>query len=266
MPARLYDAHNHLQDDRLQPYLADLLEMLPSRGIRCAVVNGSSEEDWETVAVLARRHPWILPSFGLHPWYAQERTPAWQERLLGYLREFPRAGVGEIGLDRWIPNPDLEAQTSAFLSQLDVATRQNRPATLHCLRAWGMLGDLLSRHPVPERGFLLHSFGGPVEMIPQFVKKGAYFSLSPYFCHERKTRQAETFTHVPLDRLLAETDAPDMWPPDEANPHPLLDAEQKSINHPANLEVSYQKLAELRHIPLEALTGQLELNFHRLFG
>lgn len=266
MPARLYDAHNHLQDGRLQPFLADLLERLPSQGILCAVVNGSSEEDWESVADLARSHSWILPSFGLHPWYVRERSPAWQDRLLHYLTEFPKAGVGEIGLDRWIPNPDIEAQTGAFLWQLNLATQQNRPATIHCLRAWGQLNDLLSSHPVPERGFLLHSFGGPTEMIPQFVKKGAYFSLSPYFCHERKTRQAEAFTHVPIDRLLAETDAPDMWPPDEANMHPLLDDEQKKINHPANLEVSYQKLSQLRQIPIGELAEQIEINFHRLFS
>jgi TatD DNase family protein len=266
MPLRLYDAHNHLQDDRLKPFLGELMKELPLKGVHCAVVNGSCEDDWETVACLARLHPWIWPSFGLHPWYVHERSPDWQKKLLQYLDEFPKAGVGEIGLDRWIPNPDIEAQTSAFLWQLNLATQQNRPTTIHCLRAWGMLGDLLSSYPVPERGFLLHSFGGPIEMIPQFAKKGAYFSLSPYFCHERKSRQAAAFAHVPIERLLAETDAPDMWPPDEENKYPLLDSEQKRINHPANLEVSYQKLAALRQMPLEELTNQIEINFHRLFS
>ena len=262
---RLYDAHNHLQDDRLSARLDSILATLPATGLSCAVVNGSAEDDWESVAALARKHPWVLPSFGLHPWYVKERTPAWKERLLHYLAEFPHAAVGEVGLDRWIPDPDVPAQTEAFLWQLDVASRENRPATIHCLRAWGLLADLLADHAVPARGFLLHSYGGPAEMVPIFAKRGAYFSLSPYFCHPRKEQQARTFAQVPLDRLLAETDAPDMWPPDDQNPHPLLDPAQKPINHPANLTVSYQKLAELRDMPLESISEQIEINFQRLF-
>ena len=71
---RLFDAHNHLQDDRLLPWIGGILASLPGSGLVVAVVNGSCEEDWEAVAKLARRHSWIKPSFGLHPWYVKERT------------------------------------------------------------------------------------------------------------------------------------------------------------------------------------------------
>jgi TatD DNase family protein len=68
-----------------------------------------------------------------------------------------------------------------------------------------------------------------------------------------------------LDRLLAETDAPDMWPPDELNPHPLQH-EGKPINHPANLRVSYELLAQVRGVEVEVLIEQIEQNYRRLFG
>lgn len=51
----------------------------------------------------------------------------------------------------------------------------------------------------------------------------------------------------------------------DLNPHPLLDAAQKPINHPSNLLVSYQKLAELRGMTQESLAEQIEINFQRLF-
>jgi TatD DNase family protein len=261
----LYDAHNHYQDTRLDSDREIILKALSEHGISEAVVNGSAEDDWEDVAKLAREQEWLKPSFGLHPWYVKERTPAWQERLRDYLMAFPNAAVGEIGLDRWIENPDIEAQIACFRSQFELATELNRPATIHCLRAWGLLDEQLRTLPLPKHGFLLHSYGGPTEMIPSLVKMGAYFSLSPFFGHVRKAQQLATFAAVPLDRILAETDAPDMGPPDELNLHPLQH-QGKPINHPANLQVSYDLLAKVRAIPMPDLVHQIEENYRRLFG
>lgn len=261
----LFDAHNHLQDTRLDAVRDEVMQLLPKLGTAEVVVDGSAEDDWEDVAVLARSHPWVRPSFGLHPWYVKERSPIWQQHLRDYLHAFPNAPVGEIGLDRWIENPDIEAQIECFRWQLELTTDLDRPATIHCLRAWGLLDEQLRSLRLPSRGFLLHSYGGPVEMIPSFVKLGAYFSLSPYFGHARKAQQLATFAAVPLDRLLAETDAPDMWPPDELNPHPLQH-EGKPINHPANLRVSYELLAKVRGMDVAELTDQIAENYQRLFG
>lgn len=266
MPLRLFDAHNHLQDERLRPFIVEILRDLPSSGFVCAVVNGSAEDDWEAVAELARMHSWIRPSFGLHPWYVKQRSPQWKDALSARLAEFPDAGVGEIGLDRWIDDPQIESQIDAFRWQLEKAAELGRPASIHCLRAWGLLEETLKTSRRPERGFLLHSYGGPGEMIPSLAKLGAYFSLSPYFLHERKSVQREVFKLVPLDRLLAESDAPDMRPPDSANAHPLCDTAGRSLNHPANIELSYRLLAELRGMSLNALASQLEQNFHQLFS
>jgi TatD DNase family protein len=103
-------------------------------------------------------------------------------------------------------------------------------------------------------------------MVPQFAKLGAYFSVSPYFLHTRKAQQWTTFRTVPLDRLLVETDAPDMWPPDKVNPLPLKDETGKAMNHPANIQLMYQALAKLRGITPDALEQQVEQNFLRLWG
>ena len=129
----LYDAHNHLQDDRLAPWREDIIAMLPQTGMAEMIVNGSGEDDWPAVAELARQHSWIRPAFGLHPWYVKERTPQWATTLRQFLVDHPRAVVGEIGLDRWIENPDIEAQLDCFRAQLALAVELDRPATIHCL-------------------------------------------------------------------------------------------------------------------------------------
>ena len=261
----LYDSHNHLHDARLAPYLPSILDDLRSLDLGGAVVNGTREDDWSAVAALAAQHSWIIPSFGLHPWHVSTRSPRWLDTLRKQLETHPQAGVGEIGLDRWIEGHDLDDQREVFSAQLSLAAEQTRPATIHCIQAWGALWEIIRTHPLPARGFLLHAYGGPAEMVAGFVERGAYFSFSPYFLHERKSAQRDTFRQLPPERLLVETDAPDLRPPDERNPHPLTDSAGQHINHPANLAVSYAGLAEVRGLEPVALEALVAENFARLF-
>jgi len=261
----LYDAHNHLQDERLKPHLAAVMTAVTAVPIAKMVVNGSSEEDWPDVLASARKFPQVIPSFGYHPWYVKNRTPSWQDKLAWHLEQVPSA-IGEIGLDRWIKDHDDTQQEKVFIWQLRLATERNLPVSIHCLQAWGRMLELLQAGPRPARGFLLHSYGGPVEMVPALAKLGAYFSLPGYFAHERKGRQRETFRHVPPDRLLIETDAPDQMSPDQRNRFPLLDSSGKPINHPANLRAVYDFAAELFGERPDALAARVEANFLRLFA
>jgi TatD DNase family protein len=262
----LHDAHNHLQDQRLSLHLDAALAELQTMPFGRAVVNGTRESDWDAVLEMAAERPWITPSLGLHPWYVPDAAPGWQTRLEALLKSHPRCCIGEIGLDRWIQGHDLDKQRAAFSAQLELAHRYTRPATIHCVRAWGALWDVLRDTPLPHPGILLHAYGGPTEMITGFVDRGAYFSFSPYFLHERKKSQRENFRQIPIERVLAETDAPDMAPPPERNEHPLGDEAGGLINHPANIQLTYSALAELRGIKLASLADQIDANFGRLFG
>lgn len=264
---RLYDAHNHLQDDRLSAHWEDIVATARAAGVVRMVVNGSGVEDWAIVAGLARRYPdMVQPSFGVHPWYTTAQTADWLPVLREFLEEFPNAGVGEIGLDRWKPDLPWNGQEVFFVTQLSIAAELNRPASIHCLKAWGPLLEALENNPRPQRGFLLHSYGGSIELIPRFARLGAFFSLPGYYAHERKRRQAETFRHVPPDRLLIETDAPDQPLPPERVLHPLPGDPDKPVNHPANLAAVYSFAAELLDTPPPALAQRVEANFIRLFG
>jgi TatD DNase family protein len=264
--AGFYDAHNHLQDERFGWRAAELLNACRAVGVARMVVNGAGESDWPQVLALAKTFPEVLPSFGYHPWYLHERTPDWLAHLQRALEVVPSA-VGEIGLDRWKPGLAYDGQEEVFVAQLQVAAERNLPASIHCLQAWGRMLELLRAGPRPARGFLLHSYGGPKEMVKPLADLGAYFSFPGYYAHERKERQREAFRHVPADRLLIETDAPDQRLPEELNRFPLVDeASGKPMNHPANLGAVYEYAARMRGLSVEELGVQAEENFLRLFG
>jgi TatD DNase family protein len=86
----------------------------------------------------------------------------------------------------------------------------------------------------------MHSFGGSIEVAERLLKHGAWFSFSGYFLLPRKHKVLEVFRKLPRDRVLLESDAPEMSPPNELIEFPL----DGKLNHPANLRaiaVSLQK-------------------------
>lgn len=280
-PFRLYDAHNHLHDERFGGRQAELLATCAREGVVGMVVNGSCEADWPQVLALAQSFgreavervptgrkatPHILPSFGYHPWYIHKRTGDWLKNLSQMLDTVPSA-VGEIGLDRWKPDLPYDGQEEVFISQLRLAAERNLPVSIHCLQAWGRMLEILKAEPRPACGFLLHSYGGPKEMVKPFADLGAYFSLPGYYAHERKERQRETFKHVPPERLLIETDVPDQSLPEDRNHFPLANSSSgKPLNHPANLRAVYAFASQLFGEPIEAFATRVEKNFLQWFG
>jgi TatD DNase family protein len=242
------DAHNHLQDARFVGRQSDVIETMKESGITGCVVNGTSEKDWPDVALLAEQFPnFIRPAFGLHPWKVSERSSHWLQTLEGYLNRHPKASLGECGLDRWMTSPNLSDQHKVFRDQMELAASLGRPVTIHCLKAWGPLMSELKNLPHLPR-FLLHSFGGSLETAREAAKLGAYFSFSGYFLRPRKSKVRDTFADLPLERVLVETDAPDMAPP-----NPQL--EFHDVNHPANLAFISLELAKICNTVPETFTA-----------
>lgn len=280
-PIAYFDAHCHLQDEWLDPYRDAIIPLLVRTGLHGAIVNGTSRADWVAVATLAARHSWIRPSFGIHPWWSADAASADLERLESLLLDHPEASVGEIGLDRWILDSardsdltlprssaaPMEKQRTLFRAQLALAARLGRPATIHCLQAFGPLLEDLQKAPALPPAFLLHAYGGPAEMVPAFLKLGAYFSFNPYFLRPHKEATRQVFATLPADRLLVETDAPAMPPPPDRIEHPLPPSpEGKPINHPAHITLAYRSLAALRQTSLESLSQQVAYNFRHFYN
>ncbi len=254
------DSHNHLQDPRLAD-APELIRAMRRAGVERCVVNATREADWSAVRQLAEDHPdFVLPAYGIHPWQAHTATTGWQDRLRALLLADTRATVGEIGLDQWIAQPDLGTQMPVFLDQLEIARDLDRTATIHCLKAWDALFTAFKEQSPPAR-FLMHSFGGSIEIARRLVPLGAFFSFSGYFLQPRKAKVLEVFRQLPEDRILLETDAPDMAPPAETITHPLPEGH----NHPANLASIACGLARGLGISPEELSLRTGDNFRRCF-
>lgn len=259
------DCHVHLQDPALACRIDEVMAQARAAGVEWMVCNGTRAADWDAVAALARSQRHVVPCFGLHPWHIDDARGDWLERLDDHLRAVPSA-VGEIGLDRLMKDADETAQQFVFITQLDLARRLGRPVMIHCLRAWDSMLDVLRGQTALPPGIMFHGFGGSVEHVKPLAELGAYFSFSGTVLDDQRRRARAALAAVPLDRLLVETDAPDMLPPRPYRPYALSDGDGKYRNLPANLPAVLRGVADLRGLGENEFIEIVWQNARRLLG
>ena len=254
LTVRLCDVHTHLQDLRLAKTIHQVMHRSMAAGVTHMVCCGVQESDWHGVTSLAARYPGILPAFGLHPWFISSRSLDWLDRL-EQLLQTSSAAVGEIGLDRIVSPRNDRDQVLVFTSQLKLAKKYKRPVNIHCRKAFGLLADLLKENGGLPHGGVIHSYSGSADMVKVFERSGAYISFSGSLTrpHNKKVRQAARA--VSLERLLIETDTPDILPTGVSH----------GLNEPAHVHWVLKALAQLREESIEALANATFANAVRLF-
>ncbi len=229
-------------------------------GAELWLANSTAPEDWQSVADLAAADPGIIPGFGLHPWKVSAENPGWKEDLQSRLALYPRAFIGEIGLDRWIERRDEARQEEAFRHQMDLAVSLQRPVQIHALRADQWLLKVLDALPALAPSWMLHSWGGSANILRAYVDRGAFLSVSGYHLDPRHKRHHETLFAIPPDRLLIETDAPDMAP------SWVKHTSNQPVNPPTSISRIYEGVALLRQIPLPDLIARVKANATRFLA
>ena len=266
MAMQLYDAHAHFIHPALLDHWNIISAELNRIGLKYAVVNGTSPADWPDVLRLARDDSHILPAIGLHPWKLSEVQPDWQDHFLQAFDSGNASVIGEIGLDRSIQEANINEQLDAFCWQLDQAQIRNLPVSIHCNKAIGHLMDVLRTARLPKRGIHLHAYNGPVELISELVRLGAFFSFNAGQLKPQSKKARERIQAVPLERLLIETDAPNSLPPPELRTFELPSAtENHPHTHPATLRDGYTAIGDLLNLTFDKLADQVARNFNAYF-
>jgi len=171
----------------------------PNAEIACAVCDATCESDWDKVIEIANSET-IFACIGVHPWYIDSITPCWESRMRKKLAENPSVMIGEIGIDKYKPNIDL--QIRVFTEQIEIAAELNRPVHIHCVGAWDKVLHILKSHSANLPPMILaHRFDGNRQIIDQICHDyNVYFSYS-LDC------EAERVRNTPVDRILVESDA-----------------------------------------------------------
>jgi TatD DNase family protein len=266
------DSHCHLDDYN---DLADVLESARAAQVErlLAIGIGNGPHEMHRALDLARAHPQILASAGIHPQEAHQATPDALANLAQLAGDGRCIAVGEIGLDYYhVENPDIESQKAAFVAQMRIAADVRKPITIHCRTselatpaaqakfgpadAWEDLLALIAEHWTPTRlPGIMHCFSGNQQQAERSLAAGFYLSFAGNVTYPKSTAIQEVARVTPADRILVETDAPFLAP------GPL----RGKRNEPANVALTGEFLAELRGVSAAEFAKRSTANFYTLF-
>ena len=175
--------------------------------------------------------------------------------------------IGEIGLDYHYKREEQRRlkQHIWFIYQLNLAWKMKLPVILHVRDAHEDALRILKWHPARKLGGVIHCFYGSKEIAEQYLKLGYHIGIggSVLQLEERAKDLWEAIPHIPLDRILVETDAPFILPycKDVIQPKLLRRARNTSLILPAVIK----KIAELKGISPDEVERTTTENTIRLF-
>lgn len=231
-------------------------------GVRQIMVTGTSvTASAKALEVSAALPGTLFSTAGIHPHHASELD----EYSIGALRKLLESpavvAVGECGLDFHRNFSPRDAQLSAFEAQLELAAEQKRPVFLHERDAHADSLRLLRRHRQYLVGGVAHCFTGDREQLEAYLDLDLHIGITGWLCDERRGGPLRAaLPHLPLERLLLETDAPYLLPRD-LEPRP-----KDRRNEPKFLPHVASTVAAIKHLPLDVLAAAATANSRRLFG
>ena len=248
--------------------LPQLIQEMESANIRYFIEPGVSLQSCEEVLELAAQYPGrIFPAIGIHP--TRSIFEKWSDRhkLDAYANMPGVIAIGEIGLDYHYKREEQHRlkQHIWFIYQLNLAWKMNLPVILHVRDAHKDALRILRWHPARKLGGVIHCFYGSKEIAEQYLNLGYHIGIggSVLQLEERAKPLWEAIPHIPLDRILVETDAPFILPycKDVIQPKLLRRARNTSLILPAVIN----KIAELKGISVDEVEQATTENTIRLF-
>lgn len=237
----IHDAHAHIGSE-------EEIKVRKTHQIKTFLCAANPQEA-AIVEALCRDSAFLIPTYGLHPWYAEQFSVA---EMLPFLKKGRL--LGEIGMDsEWCDVP-LTRQKEIFLEQLTLAQDFNMPVILHTK---GQEKEILSLIRPFTPPILVHWYSDE-KYLAGYIKKDCFFSIGPDVGQNAAVQNV--VKNVRLNRLLVESDGMDAvrWAStgSRTDQVPPADAELPKI-----LRSTIEFIADAKGMHPKDIAGQLIENF-----
>ncbi len=210
----LIDIGANLTHDSFDADRDDVIERALSAGIEQMILTGSSLKASHDAVALAEERPEVFhATVGVHPHHAGDYDHSAHANLLALTSRPAVVAVGECGLDYYRDLSPRDRQRSAFERQIEIAIETGLPLFLHQRDAHEDFLAIL--RPVMKQlsRAVAHCFTGGTEELQAYLEIGLFIGVTGWICDERRgANLVDAVRHIPLDRLMIETDAPYLLP------------------------------------------------------
>ena len=259
---RLVDIGLNLAHDSFDHDRSHVVDTARAAGVEHMVITGSTLESTAAAIELVRSDPVMFRcTAGVHPHHARDLRTEHLPRLRELLAAPEVGAAGECGLDYFRNFSSPEDQERAFRWQLELAVEAGKPVFLHQRDAHDAFVAILADYLPRLAGAVAHCFTGDERELRDYLDRGLAVGITGWICDERRGRPLRDLVRlIPLDRLMAETDAPYLLPRD-LDPKPA-----HRRNEPKSLPHIVKTIAACRGEPFPAVAAATTRNALEFFG
>ncbi|ACT48041.1 TatD family hydrolase [Methylotenera mobilis] len=250
----LVDSHCHLNFPELLANLPAIKQSMQDNQVSHALCISVTLPDFPQVLALAEENENFYASVGVHPDYEDIQEPTVEELI--NLANHPKViAIGETGLDYFRLTGDLEWQRTRFRTHIRAAIATGKPLVIHTRNSPEDTLRIMREENAQQVGGVMHCFTESLDVALEAIALGFYISFSGIITFKNAHSIKEVAKHVPLDRILVETDSPYLAP----TPY------RGKTNQPSYVKHVAEEVANLRGISFDTLSAATTDNFFRLF-
>lgn len=259
----MIDTHSHIDGTEYDDDRNDTIARARQAGVSKIFVPAIDLKSVATVQAAATRYPgYAYPMIGLHP----EEVKADYKEVLGEMRRLlqdnlsdesaPKfIAIGEVGIDYYWSREYEKEQLDAFEIQVKWSVETRLPLMIHCRKGQNEMVGILNKYRDNLPGGVFHCFTGNLQEAEQLLS-------FPQFCLGiggvltfKKSHLPEVLPHLPIDRIVLETDSPYMAPVPKRG----------SRNESAYVRLVMERMAECYGISTEEVERHTDANAKRMF-
>lgn len=246
----LIDTHCHISlTDDIDSMVMDAEE----NNVLKFIMSGCDAKSIRDGLEIIYRYPTIYMTAGFHPDEADSVTDKDLEDLEKIIITNKKIiGIGEIGLDYYHNDMNIDKQKEIFIKQIELAEKYDLPIVIHSRESIGDVYDILKEHHAKG---IIHCFSGSLEMAKLFIDLGFYLGIGGVLTF-KNSKLKDVIKEIPLENIVLETDSPYLAP----EPY------RGHTNYPKNIKIVAQALRKIKEVSLDEVATITTNNVHQIYN
>ena len=252
----MIDSHCHLDQEPLFQDLENVIQRSKDVGIEKILTISTNFKSFENITNIVNKDEIIYGTFGIHPHETKDNliTKEIIREKISINKKI--IGIGETGLDFYYNNSDKKNQIQSFVNHIEACLETNLPIIVHSRNAEVETFDVLNNYKNTNLKVLMHCFTGSLEFAKKLLNLNSFFSASGIITFKNSSELRNTFSFIPIEKIIVETDSPFLAP------IPM----RGKKNEPSFIKFTLEKLAEVKgksFFDMDKITSD---NFNNLFS